>query len=80
MSNTNNNNFYICNTCNMKSCPFCNSIHDKEHEIINYAIKNVVCKKHNESFIKYCKKCNENLCILCDNEPKNHEKIYLGDI
>ena len=34
--NTFNNEFYICNECNMNLCPLCKSIHDKNHSIINY--------------------------------------------
>ena len=69
---THNNEFYICNTCNKNICPLCKSIHNKKHIIINYDIKNYICKKHNDSFIKYCKDCNENICINCEIEHNNH--------
>ena len=51
--NTHNNDFYICNTCNKNICPLCKSNHDKNHNIINYDDKRYICKKHNDSFIKY---------------------------
>ena len=66
--NTHNNEFYACNTCNKNICPLCKTIHDKNHFIINYDDKNYVCKKHNETFIKYCITCHENICIICQNE------------
>ena len=79
-SNTYNNEFYICNTCNKNICPLCKLNHNKNHIIINYDDKNYICKKHNESYIKYCKKCNENICIICENEHNNHDIINLGKI
>ena len=56
------------------------SMHDKRHNIIHYNDKNYICNKHNDSYIKYCKECKENMCILCENEHKNHNSIYLGDM
>ena len=53
------------------------SIHDKKHKIIKYDDKNYVCKKHNESFNKYCKTCNNNICVICENKHKNHEILDL---
>ena len=79
-SNTHNNDFYICNTCNKNICPICKSLHDQEHMIINYDDKNYICKKHNESFIKYCKDCNEDICMICDNEHTNHNLFDLSKI
>ena len=34
--NTYNNEFYYCCSCEMNICPLCKSIHDKNHNIINY--------------------------------------------
>ena len=36
--------------------------------------------KHNDSFIKYCLKCNQNICYICDDEHENHYKISLSEI
>ena len=79
-SNINNNEFYICNTCNNNICSLCKLKHDNNHIIIKYDDKNYICKKHNEPFIKYCKDCNKNICILCENEHNNHDIIDLGKI
>ena len=75
---THNNEFYICLKCNNNLCPLCKSIHDKNHDIINYDNKNYICNKHNEIYTKYC--CNKNICMECENEHKNHKSIYYGDI
>jgi hypothetical protein len=77
ISNTVNNEFYICNTCNKKICPLCKSEHDKEHKIINYKDKNYFCNKHNEIFIKYCKTCKEDICKECES---NHNEHYIVDL
>ena len=77
---THNNEFYKCNTCNQIICPLCKSIHDKNHNIINFNDKNYICKKHNDIFNKFCKSCNENICIFCEEEHKNHDIIDLSSI
>ena len=64
----------------MKLCPLCRSNHQNNHNIINYNDKNYLCKKHNDNFIKYCKDCKENICILCEKDHKTHDNIYLGDM
>ena len=79
-TDTHNNEFYICNTCNKKICPLCKSINNKNDIIINYDDKDYICMKHNDSFIKYCKTCNENICIICENEHKNHNLIDFRNI
>ena len=76
----NNNEYYICNTCNKNICFLCKSNHDNKHKIIKYHDKNYICKKHNESFIKYCKTCNENICTMCENEHKEHVLFELGSM
>ena len=75
---TNNNEFYICLKCNINLCSSCQSIHDKNHAIINYDDKSYICNKHNENYIKYC--CNKNICMKCENEHINHKGIYYKDI
>jgi len=56
-SNTDNNEFYRCNTCKINICPLCKSSHNKEHIIINYDNKNYICEIHNKEYVKYCKDC-----------------------
>ena len=81
-NNDPNNEFFVCNTCNINIFPLCIPLHDKEdeeHIIINYDDKNFICKIHSDSFIKYCKTCNENICIACENNHKDHDILDLGD-
>ena len=75
--NTYNNEFYICFTCKMNLCPLCKSIHNKEHNIINYDGKNYFCENHKERYCSYCQTCNKNLCLLCEceNIHENHKII-----
>ena len=65
-SNTYNNEFYKCITCDLNICPICKIKHDNNHNIINYEQKNYICNKHNEIYIKYCNECKMNICILCE--------------
>ena len=79
-SKSNSNNFYVCLNCDKHLCPLCKEKHIKRHKVINYDIKNYICKKHNESFIKYCYECKMNLCIRCEKEHDNHKCIYFRQI
>jgi len=54
-NNINKEEFYVCSDCNINLCPLCKYEHDKNHNIINYNDKYYICKKHNDSYIKYCK-------------------------
>ena len=47
-SNTFNNEIYIYNLCKIILCPIYKVKHDKNHNIINYELKNFTCKIHNE--------------------------------
>ena len=67
------NKFYVCNTCNSNLCPLCKSKHNKEHNIIDYELKEYICKEHNEKYISFCNKCKKDLCFICENSHKNHE-------
>ena len=79
-NNIYNKELYICNECNINLCPLCKYKHDKNHNIIKYNDKNYICKKHNDSYIKYCKVCKENICFNCINEHNNHNIIELSNI
>ena len=68
-----NNQFYKCYTCNMNLCPLCVLNHNKDHIIIDYALKNYICKTHGQRYILYCKECGKNLCNLCGQE---HNKSH----
>lgn len=76
-----NDEFFTCLTCQINLCPKCKINHDKKHKIINYDMKNYLCKEHNLHYIKYCSECKLNLCMKCEKNHKNHNNmIYLGDI
>ena len=80
-SKTFNNQFFICGICNANLCPLCKSLHDTEHELINYDNKNYICNKHNENFISFCEECKINLCYQCEIEHENsHKTIYFKGI
>ena len=75
------NKFFKCFNCNKNLCPLCKLKHIKEHIIIDYELKNYLCKNHGEKYISYCKDCNKNLCDLCGfDHNKNHVLIYHRDI
>ena len=75
------NEFYKCLTCNINLCLLCKSIHQLNHDIINYEQKNYICCKHNEPFIKYCLQCNKNICFVCgDEEHERHNKLSLNEM
>ena len=79
-SDSYNNEFFRCFTCAKNLCPICTSIHDKSHRFINYDKRNLFCEIHFEPYNSYCKNCKKNLCIKCEKEHNNHEKIYYGNI
>jgi len=77
---TYNNKMNFCLGCKKIICPLCKSKHDKNHIIIEYEDRNILCHKHNEIYTKYCNECNENICMKCAKEHKNHKGTYYGDI
>ena len=79
-SNTFENKFLRCINCNINLCPLCQSNHDKNHNIINYDIRNYKCKIHNDSYTSYCKTCKENICTVCEINHNAHEIIHFGQI
>ena len=74
-----NNEMYICNECNIILCPLCKNKH-KNHNTINYDLKNYICNKHNESFIAYCNQCKINICMKCQKEHIKHDLKLYGEI
>ena len=78
--NLNDNKVYRCYTCEKDLCSKCKDIHDKEHIVINYEIKNYMCKKHCQFYQSYCEECRLNLCNKCDLEhDKKHKIKYLDE-
>ncbi len=79
-SETYQNAFYFCCSCNKFLCPLCKNSHSKEHHFIDYNKKDFICNKHYESYISYCNKCKKDICVLCLKEHNGHEIINYGDI
>ena len=73
-----NNEFYKCNECNINLCPLCKSIHEKNHNIINYDSRNnMICQKHKKEINNHCSCCNKYICSSCEEECiKNNHIIY----
>ena len=75
------NKIYLCCKCNINLCPLCKSNHNSEHKIIDYELKNYICKIHGERYISYCKECEKNICDICEIEHNNnHNLIYHKNI
>ena len=66
------NLFYICYDCKKKLCPLCEYKHEKTHNIINYDYKEYICKSHKANFNSYCKTCQKDLCLQCENSKKTY--------
>ncbi len=58
----------------------CKSKHDRNHNIINYELKDYICEEHNEPYVEYCVKCNKDICLSCEDEHNNHETIFYKNI
>ena len=67
--------FFYCLECKMNLCPLCKSVHEQKHSIINYDNKDYICHKHNETFVKYCKNCKEDICFSCIKKHKKHNLL-----
>ena len=77
------NAFYRCIICKKNLCPICKTKHNKEnkdHKIIDYIEKSYICETHKMSFIKYCKDCKLNVCLICGKEHRDHNIIDFQDI
>ena len=79
-ANIHNNILYRCNKCKINICPLCKIKHDKNHNIINYEIKDYICEEHNEGYVEYCKECKKDICLSCENNHINHETILYKNI
>ena len=72
---TPDNLMYICTGCKVILCPFCKNIHYKNHNLIDFEMRNYICYNHNEKYISYCKTCKLNICSNCQKEHDNHDII-----
>ena len=76
-----NNKIYKCYTCNINLCLLCKPNHNKDHIIIDYDLKNYICKLHGERYTSYCEECEKNICDICElDHNNNHNLIYHRDI
>ena len=71
---------FYCLDCKQNLCLLCNSIHNKNHNRIDYNDKDYICNKHNDSFYSYCWQCKANLCLSCESAHKSHKIILFRDI
>ena len=75
------NDFYLCNKCNITLCQTCKSNHFSDHFLLNYNQINYKCDIHNMNFTSYCQNCNINLCDICLREHnKSHSQKYYTNI
>ena len=79
-SDSYNNRFFKCCSCNQLLCPLCKNSHDKSHPVINYDDKCFICENHGKYYTKYCNQCKINICVLCEIDHKSHNMIYYNDI
>lgn len=80
-SNTYNHIFNKCISCGNLICPLCKSLHDKSHIIVNYEEKDFICNLHNELYSSFCNICKKDICLICESEHLNHDKIsFVGII
>ena len=42
---------------------------------MNYEKIKYMCIEHNEFFTEYCEECSKNLCMKCEREHREHNKI-----
>ena len=85
ISKTQNKNdnikLYKCLKCEQNICIYCKKNHNKEHNLIEYELKNYMCNIHNQKFNSFCNKCKINLCPICEEEHKKEKDlIYFRDI
>ena len=68
------NKFYI-NSKREKICPLCLEKYNNKNNILDYEYRFIMCIKHHNKYISYCKNCNINLCEKCEEEEHKNHKI-----
>ena len=74
------NTFFICLECKKKLCQLCKSVHDKNHNIIDYDDKSFICDLHSETYFSYCLDCKKDVCMICEKEHNAHKTVTYGSI
>ena len=75
---TESDNLFYCDTCQILFCKTCSGEKHSEHKSISEKTMNYYCIEHMKQFSSFCKTCNKNICIECQKH-KDH-KIYELDI
>ena len=78
--NVNNHTFFRCITCKKNICPECKTLHEREHNIINYENIFYFCDSHGKEFISFCFDCKKNLCLECEESHKIHKQKYFKEL
>ena len=73
------NTLFYCDNCKIIFCQNCSSKEHNEHKTVSSVAMNFYCIKHMKQFSSFCKNCQVNICIDCEEEHKSH-KIYNFDI
>lgn len=76
----NSHNFYKCLSCKTNICELCRINRHKNHNIINYNKKDIICELHNLNYNNYCNNCKKNFCHLCIESHRNHNISSFNDI
>ena len=68
----------VCESCKEKHLQKC----DNNHILIDYKDKDYICScsKDKKKYINYCFDCNKDICILCSENHKNHDKKRYSSI
>ena len=80
-----NKKIYKC-SCKITVCESCKEKHlqkyNNSHILIDFKVKDYTCScsKDQKKYINYCFDCNKDICILCSEKHKNHDKKRYSSI
>ena len=75
--------------CKKNICKKCKKAHldenkenKKDHNMIDFKYKDYkcCCSSKNKKYISFCLGCKQNLCQICDENHKDHEKKNFGEL
>ena len=69
--------FYKCLSRNINVCKLCKEFHhlDNLDNLVDYKKYFCMCNIHDQKYVSYCNKCEQNLCSKCENEHKNENDL-----